>query len=102
MFGCRMLFPPRYPILAEGSLVVMAIHGHVQDLQPASVTLGQWKGPFRWAVYQILGMTSKKVRLEQLRSMRNQHMLALGKDRYRWYPQMLSKPKAHAQRSARD
>jgi hypothetical protein len=59
-----MLFPPRYPIPAEGSLVVTAIHGRVRDLQSASVTLGQWKEPFRWAAYQILGVTLMKVRSE--------------------------------------
>ncbi len=59
-----MLFPPCYPILAEGGLVVTPIHGRVRDLQSASVTLGQRKGPFRWAAYQILGVTLKKVRSE--------------------------------------
>jgi hypothetical protein len=64
MFGCRMLYPPRNPLPAEGSLVVMTIHGRVRDLQSESVTLWQGKGPFRWATHQILGVMPKKVRLE--------------------------------------
>jgi hypothetical protein len=43
---------------------VMTIHGCVRDLQSASVALRQGKGPFHWATHQILGVTSKKVRLE--------------------------------------
>jgi hypothetical protein len=60
-----MLYPPCYPIPAQGSLVVTAIHGCVRDLQSTSVALQQGKGPFRWEAHQILGVTSKKVRSEK-------------------------------------
>jgi hypothetical protein len=59
-----MLYPPCYPIPAQDSLVVTAVHCRVRDLQSTSVALRQGKGPFRWAAHQFLGVTSKKVRSE--------------------------------------
>ena len=56
-------FPP-HPVLTQGSLMVLAIHGIIRKLQSTSVPLQQWMGPFHWAVHQILGMALKKIRLE--------------------------------------
>ena len=63
-FCRRMLLFPCHPILTHCSMVVAAIHGCIQDLQPTSVALWQRKGPFHWAAHEILGVVSKKVRLE--------------------------------------
>ena len=59
-----MLLLPCHPVLTHRSLIVAAIHGCIQNLQPISVALWQQKGPFHWAAHKILGVASKKVQLE--------------------------------------
>ncbi len=81
-FGCRMLYFPCHPILAQGSLVVGAIHGGIQDLQSTLGALRQGKGPFRWATHQILGVTSKKMRSESSFGASNAHTMVLLFDAY--------------------